>query len=235
MGIAWSFVSPLLMLTAYTFVFSIVFKARWGLDSQESKSTFAMLLFIGIIVHGLFAECVNRAPMLILNNSSYVKKVLFPLEILPWVAMGSTLFHAGVSLAMLMTAQLFFNHMIVWTALFFPIIILPLLFITMGVAWFLSATGVYIRDVGHTIGVFTTVLLFLSPVFYPRSALPSQYQVWLAMNPLTFALEESRKSLIFGQAPNGLEWGLYMAAGIAVAWMGFWWFQKSRKGFADVL
>ena len=234
-GIGWSFFNPILMLTVYTFIFSVVFKARWGVDAAESRITFALLAFIGIIIHDMFAECTNRAPSLILNNANYVKKVVFPLEILPWVAMGSTLFHAGVSLLMLMLAHFLFNNALPWTALFFPIVISPLVLVIMGVAWFLSALGVYIRAVGHTVGVFTTALLFLSPVFYPTSALPAEYRIWFAMNPLTFPLEESRKVLILGQPPNPLAWGVYLLASFIVAWMGFWWFQRSRRGFADVL
>jgi lipopolysaccharide transport system permease protein len=235
MGLAWSFFNPILMLAVYTFVFSVVFKARWGVGGEENKASFAILLFVGIIVHGVFAECANRAPGLILANVNYVKKVVFPLEILPWVAMGSTLFHSGISLIVLLLAQLLLNHTMPFTAVFFPIIILPLLLATMGVAWFLSAIGVYVRDVSQTIGILTTVLMFLSPVFYPLSALPKEYQIWVKLNPLTFTLEEGRKSLIFGQTPNGVGWGIYMFVSIAIAWMGFWWFQKSRKGFADVL
>ena len=235
LGLAWSFFNPLLMLTVYTFVFSVIFKARWGMGGGEDRASFAIVLFVGIIVHGLFAECANRAPGLILANVNYVKKVVFPLEILPWVAMGSTLFHSAISLLVLLLAQLLLNHTMPLTAVFFPIIILPLLLATMGVAWFLSAIGVYLRDVSQTVGILTTVLLFFSPVFYPLSALPEEYQIWVKLNPLTFTLEEGRKSLIFGQIPDAVGWGIYMFFSIAIAWMGFWWFQKSRKGFADVL
>jgi lipopolysaccharide transport system permease protein len=235
MGLAWSFFNPLLMLTVYTFVFSVVFKARWSVVGEENKVDFAILLFVGIIVYGVFAECANRAPGLILANVNFVKKVVFPLEILPWVTMGSTLFHAGISLLVLLLAQLLLNHSMPFTAIFFPLIILPLLLATMGGAWFLSAIGVYLRDVSQSVGIFTTVLMFLSPVFYPLAALPERYQAWVKLNPLTFILEEGRKSLIFGQLPDGLGWGIHMLVSIAIAWMGFWWFQKSRKGFADVL
>lgn len=235
MGMAWSFFNPVLMLAVYTFVFSVVFKARWGVGVEESKASFAILLFVGIIVHGLFAECANRAPGLILGSVNYVKKVVFPLEILPWVAMGSALFHAAISLFVLLMAQLILKHSIPWTAVFFPVVMLPLLLATMGVAWFLAAIGVYLRDVSQTIGIFTTVLLFMSPIFYPISALPEQYRIWLHLNPLTFIIEEGRKSLVFGHMPDWSGWGMYMSVSVVVAWMGFWWFQKTRKGFADVL
>ena len=236
MGLAWSFFNPILMLAVYTFMFSEVFKVRWGgLDGSGDRSSFAIILFIGLIVHGVFSECANRAPLLILNNSSYVKKVVFPLEILPWVALGSSLFHAGISLVVLFAAQLLLTHTVAVTTVWFPLILLPLLLITMGVAWFLAATGVYLRDVGQTVGLLTTILMFLSPVFYPRSAMPEEYQRWLDLNPITFAVEEGRNSLIFGQEPDVSLWMVYMLIGCCVAWVGFWWFQKSRKGFADVL
>lgn len=237
MGIAWSFFNPLLMLTIYTFVFSVVFKARWGTGggSEESRTDFAILLFVGMIVHGLFAECINRAPALILSNVNYVKKVIFPLEILPWVAFGSALFHTAISVAVLLVAQLIFNHYIPWTAIIFPIVLLPLALIAMGLAWFLSAFGVFVRDIGQVTGMFTTVLLFLSPVFYPLSALPAEYQAWLQLNPLAFIIEEGRKVLVFGQLPSLGHWSVLTAAGMLVAWLGFAWFQKTRRGFADVL
>lgn len=235
MGMAWSFFNPILMLAVYTFVFSVVFKARWGDGGEESKASFAILLFVGIIVHSLFAECANRAPGLILGNVNYVKKVVFPLEILPWVAMGSALFHAAISLFVLLVAQLVLNHSLPWTAVFFPVVMLPLLLATMGAAWFLAAIGVYLRDVSQTIGIFTTVLLFLSPIFYPISALPEQYRIWLHFNPLTFIIEEGRKVVVFGEMPDWSGWGVYMVVSVVIAWMGFWWFQKTRKGFADVL
>ncbi len=235
MGMAWSLFNPILMLLIYTFVFSEVFKARWGVGGEESKSVFAIALFVGMIVHGLFAECINRAPGLILSNVNYVKKVIFPLEILPWVAFASALFHTLISLLVLLLAQLIFTQQLVWTALLFPLVLLPLVFATMGFAWFLAALGVYIRDIGQMTGIFTTVLMFLSPVFYPMSALPDKYQIWLQLNPLTFIIEEGRNTLIFGKTPDMGQWCIMLLAGVLIAWGGFAWFQKTRKGFADVL
>lgn len=235
MGITWSFFNPVLMLLVYTFVFSVVFKARWGIGSDESKTVFAVVLFVGMIVHGLFAECLNRAPGLILSNVNYVKKVVFPLEILPCVALGSALFHAVISLMVLLLAQLILNQQLMWTVLIFPCVLLPLVFATLGFAWFLAGLGVYVRDIGQITGMVTTILLFLSPVFYPISALPKQYQTWLYLNPLTFIIEESRNTLIFGRLPNIGEWGMMLGVGMLISWVGFAWFQKIRKGFADVL
>jgi len=234
-GLAWSFFNPVLMLIVYTFVFSVVFKARWNVGADESRTDFAILLFVGMIVHGLFAECINRAPGLILSNVNYVKKVVFPLETLSWVAMGSALFHAVISLIVLMVAQLIVNLNAPWTAVFFPVVILPLLLATMGFAWFLAATGVFVRDIAQITGIITTVMLFVSPVFYPVSALPKPYQSVLLLNPLTFVIEQARNVLIWGKPPDWMGLGVYLAVSVLVAWMGFWWFQKTRKGFADVL
>jgi len=235
MGLTWSFFNPLLMLFVYTFIFSIVFKMRWNISSEEGKADFAILLFVGMIVHGLFAECINRAPGLILSNVNYVKKVIFPLEILPWVTFSSALFHAGVSLGVLLLAQLVLSQHIPWTAIFFPFVLVPLALISMGFAWFLAAFGVYMRDIGQITGIFTTIMLFISPVFYPITAWPVQYQNWMQLNPLAYIIEEGRNTLIYGKLPNFENWGAICIAGLLVAWMGFAWFQKTRKGFADVL
>jgi len=234
-GLAWSFVTPIMMLAVYTFVFSVVFNARWGTGNDESRADFAIVLFVGMIVYGLFAEMVNRAPSLILSNANYVKKVVFPLEILPVVGMGAAVFHALVSVLVLVLAIAVTKGTVAWTALLLPIVILPLLIGTLGLVWCLAALGVYLRDVGQTVGIFTTAAMFLSPVFYPVSALPENFQIMLLINPLTLIIEQSRAVVIFGQWPHWQALGLYALISVLVAWAGFWWFQKTRKGFADVL
>jgi lipopolysaccharide transport system permease protein len=234
-GLAWSFLNPLLMLVVYTFVFSVVFKARWSTNGEESRTDFAITLFTGMIVFNLFAELINRAPGLIVSNASYVKKVLFPLEILPWVSLGSVLFHSLVSLIVLLLAQLLFKLSLPWTSIFLPLVLLPLVIASLGLAWFLAALGVYIRDVGQVTGVFTTVLMFISAVFYPVSILPASYQTWLQLNPLVLIITESRNVLIFGTLPNWPALGLVLILSLVTAAGGFWFFQKMRKGFADVL
>jgi lipopolysaccharide transport system permease protein len=235
LGLAWSFLHPILMLAVYTFVFSVVFKARWGIGSEETKATFAIVLFVGLIVHGLFAEVTNRAPGLVLSNVTYVKRVVFPLEVLPWVTMGSALFHTAISLFVLLIAQLVLTQQFHLTSFLFPILALPLFLATMGLAWFLAATGVYLRDIGHVVGIVTTVMLFLAPVFYPISALPEPYRPILYLNPLTFVIEEGRRVLLSGDLPDWGGWAVYLGISVFLAWAGFSWFQKARKGFADVL
>ena len=234
MGIIWSFLNPVLMLAVYTFVFSVVFKARWG-GGTDSKAEFAIVLFAGMIIHSLFAECVNRAPGLILGNVNFVKKVVFPLEIMPWVTMGSALFHMAVSVMVLLLFYGIVNQSLNWTVVFLPLLLIPFILLIMGLSWFLASIGVFLRDVGQTIGIITTVMMFLSPVFFPVSALPEEYRFLLHLNPLTFMIEQAREVMIWGRLPNWQGLMAYLACSLVVAWAGFFWFQKSRKGFADVL
>lgn len=234
MGLAWSFLNPLLMLAIFTFVFSSIFGMRWA-GYGDKLANVAIILFVGMIIHGLFAECINRAPSLILANVNYVKKVVFPLEILSWVAFGSALFHTAASLIVLLIAQLIVQRSIPWTALLFPLVLLPLALVTVGVSWFLAAIGMYIRDIGQVTGIITTALLFLSPVMYPLSAVPERFRFWFSLNPLTPIIEEGRNTLIFGKLPDFGQLAVMLTVGLLVAWGGFAWFQKSRKGFADVL
>lgn len=235
LGLAWSFFYPLLMLAVFTFVFGVVFKARWGVDIEQTNLDFALILFVGMTMFNLFSECAARASTLITGNVSYVKKVVFPLEILPAVILGSALFHWFVSFLVLTLASLLIKGSIPLTALLMPLIVFPLAIACLAIVWFLSSLGVYLRDVGQVIAVFLTILQFLSPVFYPISALPSEYQKWLLANPLTFVIEQSRAVFIWGQYPD---WGgllVYWFVCCMLALLGYWWFQKTRKGFADVL
>jgi lipopolysaccharide transport system permease protein len=234
LGILWSFFNPVFMLAVYTFVFSVVFKARWNADS-DSKTEFALVLFAGLLVFNLFAECVNKAPNLILANVNYVKKIVFPLEILPLVALGSAVFHSLISLAVWLVAYLAFFGLPPPTVLLLPVVILPLALLTAGVSWGLAALGVYLRDVSQFIGIVTTVLMFLSPIFYPASALPPEYRNVLLFNPVAPGIEQAREVLFWGRTPDMSLWLPYLAATSMVAWLGFAWFQKTRRGFADVL
>lgn len=234
-GLAWSFFNPILMLTIYTFVFSVVFKAKWGVGSDEGKAQFALTLFVGLIIFNLFSEAINRAPNLILGNVNYVKKVVFPLEILPVISMGASLFHALISLFVLIGGMIIFNGLVSWTAILMPLIFIPLIFLILGLSWILASLGVYMRDVGQTIGMLTLVLMFLSPVFYSINALPPRFQFWMMLNPLSFIIEQARVVLIQGQMPNWDLLGIYTLGALVFMWCGYAWFQKTRKGFADVL
>jgi lipopolysaccharide transport system permease protein len=242
LGIIWSLLTPLFMLAVYTFVFGTVFGARWadesaasGRHGEHSTAEFAIILFAGLIVFQLFAEVINRAPTLILSNANYVKKVVFPLEILPVVALGSALFHAGVSLLVLLAFRLAVLGDVPLTALLLPIVLVPFCLMVLGLSWFIAALGVYYRDINQFLGTLVTALMFLSPIFFPVSALPEWIRAWVALNPITFPVEEARAVLIFGRMPDIPGLVIYMAAGLAIAVLGYMWFEKTRKGFADVL
>ncbi|MBP9217551.1 MAG: ABC transporter permease [Sterolibacterium sp.] len=237
LGLLWSFVNPALMISVYTFVFSVVFQARWGASASGSSNRieFALLLFAGLIVFNLFAECLSQAPSLILNHTSYVKRVVFPLEILPWVTLGSALFHAGINLLVLLVAMTLTGQPPGWMALCWPLVIAPLLLLILGLTWLLASIGVFLRDIGQLVSMALTALMFMSPIFYPASALPAAFRDWLFLNPLTLIIEQTRAVLIDHRPPDLLALGLYTALALAIAWLGFAWFQKTRKGFADVV
>lgn len=236
LGVLWSLLTPLFMLAVYTFVFGAVFKARWaGARADASMGEFAVTLFVGLIVFQLFAEVINRAPGLILGNRNYVKKIVFPLEVLVPVALGSALFHAAVSLLVLLVFVLAVHGGIPWTALLLPLVIAPFCLVILGLSWFLASLGTYVRDIGQVLGTLVTALMFLSPIFFPLSALPDWIQPWVVLNPVALPVEDARNLLIFGQPPDFAALAAYSVVALIVAALGYLFFQKTRKGFADVL
>jgi len=235
LGLTWSFFNPLLMLLVYTFVFTEVFHSKWSNAPSTGKVDFAVVLFIGMIVYALFAENVNRAPLLVVSNANYVKKVVFPLEILPVVGVCASLFHCLVSLVVWLLAYLLLMGIPHLTALLLPIVILPFAIGILGLSWMLASIGVFLRDVAQTTGIITTALMFLAPVFYSIDNVPPQFKAVILVNPATFIIQEAREVLVWGRMPDWYGLGAYGAASLLVAWMGYWWFQKTRKGFADVL
>ena len=234
LGILWSFVHPILMLTVYTFVFSGVFRARWS-DGTGSTLEYALIMFSGLLTFTLFSECLNRAPSLMLANVNYVKKVAFPLEILPWIAFGSALFHMVISLSVWLVFYILVFGAPPVTALLLPLVLVPLVLVIMGLSWFLAALGVYLRDVAQFVGIVTSAMIFLSPIFYPLTVVREDLRRLLYLNPLTPAVEHVRAVLIWGQQPNWTEFGIFLAVSIAIFCIGFAFFQKARNGFADVL
>jgi len=235
LGLLWSFVHPLLMLAVYTFIFSVVFKVKWGVEIGDGKSDFALILFAGLIMHTLLSDVLNTAHGLILNNINYVKKVVFPLEILSVVNVVTALFHAVVSISILLVALMIMDGHLYWTVFLFPIVIMPLVILSLGFSWVLASLGVFVRDVGQLMGIVTTILLFLSPIFFPVSAIPEPYQIFIFLNPLTFIIEQIREVLIWGRMPNWQGLGMYTLFATLFCWIGFVWFQKTRKWFADVI
>lgn len=234
LGVLWSLVSPLLMLTIYTLVFSKVFKFRWG-GADDSTGMFAVILFVGTSLHGLLADVANRAPGLIAEHASYVKKVVFPVELLPVVTLLSALFQCVLNLSIVLLAVAWTNGRLSWHVLQLPLVLAPFVLLLLGFAWFISALGVFVRDLLPVTALVTTGLLFLSPVFYPADAVPERLRFWMQLNPLTFVIEQARGSLIWAQPLNVQGLLIYTLSACLVAWLGFFWFQKTRKGFADVL
>jgi lipopolysaccharide transport system permease protein len=235
LGIGWSFMTPVAMLAVYTFVFSQVFKARWGGLEGAGPLGFAVNLFAGLIVFNLLSECVSRAPGLVIANPNYVKKVIFPLEVLGSVAVGSAGFHAITSLIILIVFELIAFRQLPVTILWLPVVWLPLVCGSLACTWLLSAAGVFLRDIGQLVGVMLNMLMFLSPIFFPSSALPIRWQPILALNPLAQVIEQTRRVAVQGENPNLA----YLLAGTIVSVLAcelcFRIFQKSKEAFADVI
>ena len=234
-GFFWAFFNPIFLLIVYTFVFSVVFQARWGGDGEADKGQFALVLFVGLMVHGFFSEILNKSPYIITGNKNYVKKVVFPLDCLPVIVSLSALFNLSVNFLVMIVAYIIMNGSVHSEIIYFPLIVAPLFMLAMGISWFLASLGAYLRDISQFIGLITTVLLFLSPVFYPLSSLPEFFQKIVILNPLTLIIEQSRQVIIWGTAPNWKSMGTYYLVAIAVNYVGYYWFQKTRRGFADVI
>jgi lipopolysaccharide transport system permease protein len=236
MGIAWSMVTPLVMLALYTLVFGVVMKARWpGADSGQSHTDYALILFCGLLLHGFLSECLVRAPMLVVSNANLVKRVVFPLDLLAYTAIGSALFHMLVGFAILFVALVLIKLQISAAVLMLPLVLLPFLLMTLGLVWLLSASGVFVRDIGQAVPAITTILLFLSPVLFPATAMPEGLRWFMAANPLTIPVEQVRAAVIWGSRPDLHVLGLYTVVALAVALLGHAWFQRCRGAFADVL
>lgn len=235
LGVLWSFITPLLMLGVYTFVFTVVFQARWNIEAEHGRGTFALVLFAGLTIHGLMAEVLGRSPGLMYEHGNYVKRVVFPLQILPLVPCLSALFHFFISVLVLLLVMLLLGHPLHATILWLPVVVAPLLPLLAGVGWLLSALGTYVRDISHVSGLLVTVLLFVSPVFFPADALGETFRYLMLANPLTIIIEQTRAVLLWGQAPSAVMLVGYSVVSCTVAWASYIIFQKARGGFADVL
>lgn len=234
LGLLWAILSPLLLLLIYTFVFSVVFQARWG-SVNESKTFFALNLFVGMILHGLLAECMNRSTGVLQQHSNFVKRIVFPLRLLPVVLLMSALFHALISMLILVAAHSLISQSLHWQVIGLPLLLLPLLLFTLGLSWGLAALAVFLRDLGQLMPMLTTILLFTAPVFYPVSALPADFQGWLSFNPLTTPIEMCRALLFQQQWPELATYGRSLAVSAVALVIGGVLFVRLRPGFADAL
>lgn len=233
-GLLWSFFNPLLMLGVYTFVFGLIFKSRWS-TQVSGHFEFAVILFAGLNINTMFAECANRAPTLIVDNTNFVKKVVFPLETLSWSTLGSALFHLLISTIVLLIFELIVHGSIPWTVMYFPAVVAVFIPFMVGLIWMLSSLGVFLRDLKQAIGIITAMLMFLAPIFYPKELIEPAYRDLLYLNPMTVIVEASRDVLVWGHAPNWGLLGLYLVVASLYAWASFSWFERTRRGFADVL
>ena len=232
-GLLWSFFNPLLMLAVYTLSFRVFLGMRW--PNMESGADFSLMIFCGMIVHSMLAECVMRAPGVIVSQANLVKRVVFPLAILPCVMVTSTLFNALLSLLVLLIFVLISRHAVHLTVLYLPLVYAPYVLLLYGVSWLMASLGVFIRDLTQLGSVISSVLMFLSPVFYPASNLHEPYRGWIALNPLTLMIEQTRQLVLFGQQPDWHALGIYTLASLAMLLFGYVWFQRTRDGFSDVL
>jgi len=234
MGLLWSIVTPLLMLAVYTAFFNEVFGARLG-PSAQTAPQFALALFIGMLLHGLLSECMTRAPALIVSQPNLVKKVVFPLEILPIVSLGSALIHLLAGMAIWLGFYCVAEGMPPPTAPLIVVVLLPFTLMTLGIGWILAALGVYLRDLAHVTPILSSVLLFASPVFYPLSMLREPFRSVVAASPLTLPIEQARAVLLTGHLPDWPALLAYTLVAVLVAALGLLWFAGTSKGFADVV
>jgi lipopolysaccharide transport system permease protein len=233
-GLLWSLISPFMMLVVYTLAFGYILKSRWP-GTTGNTADFAMLLFMGLIVHGFFAECLSRAPSLIAGTPNLVKKIVFPLDILPWTLVMSAFFHAVMNTVVFVLLNLLLRGEFHPTTLLWPLVMLPLVFVTLGVVWLLSSLSVYLRDISQVTGVVVTAMLFLSSAIIPVETLPERYRAIFHLNPLTLIIDQAREVAFWGRLPDWSALGIYMIGALAFAYAGFAVFQKTRRGFADVL
>lgn len=237
LGTAWTVLVPLVMLAVYTFVFGSVLRLRWAenISHSDSPAEFAIILFSGLILFWTFSDVVSRAPNLVRENVTYVTKIVFPLHVLPWVAMVTGLFNLAVSMAILVAGQTMVMGPPPPTALLAPLVLLPFVLLIMGLSWLFASIGMFVRDLHQVVTVSMSALMFLSPVFYPLEVVNQDVRWLFYLNPLTFIVQQFREVMLWGRLPDW--WGLAIYSGIAllVAWLGLLWFQKTRKGFADVI
>ncbi|MEG2803316.1 ABC transporter permease [Stenotrophomonas sp.] len=235
LGALWGVLVPLIMLAIYTVIFSTIFSAKWKGIEVHTKVDYAVLLFIGLIVYNFFAESITRAPTAVLSNPNLVKKVVFPLEVLPPVVVLSSLYNAGVATIALGAFLAFSSFGFHWQMILLPVLVVPLFLLTMGVTYLFASLGVFFRDVDQLAGLMARILQYLTPVLYPSIIFPDAIGKWMRLSPLAVYVEQIRALIVSGTLP---EWGSYawaVACSVLIFFFGYWWFQRTRRAFADVV
>lgn len=236
LGMFWALITPLLSLMVYTFVFHVVFKAQW--DDKNPHENFMVLpmnMFSGIIAFNVFSESVSRSSLLIVQNQNFVKKVVFPLELLPLSLVGAAMIHSLLSLVILLAGAVAGAGSLHWTLLLLPVAFLPLAILTTGLCWIISSLGVFLRDIGNVVQVAVQLLFFASPITYSMSRLGTTAQRVMCLNPLTLIIMNIRRVINFGQPPDWLSYFESLAVACALAMLGYAWFMKIKRAFADVI
>lgn len=233
LGVLWPFIQQLLMLIAYTVVFGYVFKSRWpGLNAEPIP--LAMVIYSGLICFNLFSEIINKSANVIVNNTNYVKRVVFPLEILPLSIVISALFNYIMGILILVIAKIIFGQGI-YLALFFAVpVIIPLLIFSLGLGYILSSTCIFIRDVEQITIFLTSLLLFATPIFYPATALPDSVRSMASLSPIAFAVNSVRDIVLYNATPSLVEYLSQLGLSLLVLVIGLSWFERLKRGFADV-
>lgn len=233
-GLFWLLFQPILMLSLYTFFFGVILQTRWR-EEVGSTADFALLLFPGLIIFTFFSESVTRAPSLITNNVSYVKKIVFPLEVLSIVSIVSAIIQLMISVVVWAMFCLLLAGEVKWTLILLPLVLIPLFLMTLGISWFLSAITVYVKDVAHLINPLVSGLMFLSPVFYSIERLPENMRFLYYWNPLSSVIEQARKVMFYGELVDWSTWWIGLFISLAILFAGYFFFMKTKKGFADVV
>ncbi|MDD5181288.1 MAG: ABC transporter permease [Gallionellaceae bacterium] len=232
-GILWSFVQPLFLLVVYTIAFGIILKARWGFSG--STADYALMLFAGLIIFNAFSECLSKSTALVTSNPNFVKKVVFPLELLPVITVATALIHAMIGIVVWFLGYVLLFGTPKTTSILFPVILLCFVPVLLGLGWLLSALGVIVRDIGQLTGMLAHTLLFLTPIFYSIEAAPPLLQNLLMLNPLTFIVEQFRLVLFYGQMPAMKGLAIYFVLASLFAWVSLVLFRRLRPTFADMV
>lgn len=237
LGALWTVIVPLMMLLIYTFVFSVVFQAKWSTNSvQETpRGEFALILFAGLTPFNFFSAAISKSPALILGVPNYVKKVVFPLEILPIVIVGAAFITSLINIVLILLGCLLVLHRFPIMFLLLPFAYFPLVLITLGLTWFLSSLSVFIRDIGQAIPVIIQVLFFMTPIFYSADRVPYPLRLIVNLNPLSSIIDNFRRILIWNQWIDWGSWGLVTLLSAFLAILGFAWFSATKKAFSDVM
>ncbi|HEY8667519.1 MAG TPA: ABC transporter permease [Tepidisphaeraceae bacterium] len=235
LGILWALLTPMAMLVVYTFVFAVILGAPSWPDMKPGLMGFALMLFTGLVAFNVFAECITTAPSVILRNPNFVKKVVFPLEILPASAVGAAVVHSWIGILVVVAGLLIGFHELHWTLVFLPLFYLPLIMLTLGISWFLASLGVFLRDIGHLIVVLVQIFMFLTPIFYPVKQVPAWARPWFKLNPMFVIVEGFRDTIVRGVLPDWPAWAGVTVFSFVVMMGGYMWFMKIKRGFADVI